>query len=352
MKQFREQKYVIRFLKGFNDRFTHTKSQMMAMDPLLTVSKAFSLILQQERELLSNGSIASETYENVKALAVNAPKNTSTNGSHGQGRGKNFYANKDSTGHNRVCTHCGKSNHTIDTCFLLHGFPPGYKPKVKSQANSAQTAAPSTQQNHAYVAQQQPSQQQAHQFSGFTQEQFQGILTLIQQSQPSHSSSKSEVHQSNSVMIHHFAFNCDSNKTNGNNFFVWLLDTGATDHISSHFQSFTSFHSIKPVLVSLPNDNTIFAFVSGTVQLTPTLILHNVLYIPDFSVNLVTVAKLISTNNCYLQFTDCVCHIVQNTSKKTIGTTSLVGGLYVIAAGPSLANNHSCNSVFNDCFDV
>jgi len=153
-------------------------------------------------------------------------------------------------------------------------------------------------------------------------------------------------------MTHPFAFNCDSNKTNGKNFFVWLLDTGATDQISSNFQSFTSFQSIKPVLVSLPDGNTNFASISGTVQLTPTLVLHNVLYILDFSVNLVSVAKLISTNNCYLQFTDHVCHIVQNTSKKTIGTASLVGGLYVIAAGPSLANNHSCNSVLNDCFDV
>jgi len=115
------------------------------MDPLPTVSKAFSLVLQQERELLGNGSDASETYENVTALAVNALKNrwnstnfanpsnsSGNNAPHGQGRGKNFYANKGSAGHNRVCSHCGRSNHTIDTCFLLHGFPPSYKPKGKS----------------------------------------------------------------------------------------------------------------------------------------------------------------------------------------------------------------------------
>lgn len=26
-----------------------------------------------------------------------------------------------------ICTHCGKSEHTIQKCFKLHGFPPGYK---------------------------------------------------------------------------------------------------------------------------------------------------------------------------------------------------------------------------------
>ncbi|CAJ2668236.1 unnamed protein product [Trifolium pratense] len=371
MKQFREQDYVIRFLKGLNERFTHTKSHIMAMDPLPTVSKAFSLVLQQERELLGNGITTSQTDENAIALAANASRNASNYGSknasnygsgtsrnrgnppvlanpsnfsgnnaaNGHGRGKNFYANKGPSGQNRMCTYCGRTNHIIDGCFELHGFPPGYKPKGKSQANSAQT--------DASVA-----QHQAPQFSGFTQEQFQGILTLIQQSQQPHSGSTSAVHQSNSVMTHPFAFNCDSNKTSGKSPFVWILDTGATDHISFHFQSFTSFKSIKPVPVSLPNGNKILASISGTVQLTPTLVLHNVLYIPEFCVNLVSVAKLTNSNNCCLQITDCVCHIVQNNSKKTIGTANLVGGLYVIAASPSLANKNSCNSVFTDSFDV
>ncbi|KAI5443649.1 hypothetical protein KIW84_012338 [Lathyrus oleraceus] len=32
-------------------------------------------------------------------------------------------------GHNRVCTHCGRTNHTVETCFLKHGYPPGFKGK-------------------------------------------------------------------------------------------------------------------------------------------------------------------------------------------------------------------------------
>lgn len=25
-----------------------------------------------------------------------------------------------------VCTHCGKKNHIMDTCYKLHGYPPGF----------------------------------------------------------------------------------------------------------------------------------------------------------------------------------------------------------------------------------
>ncbi|XP_047956314.1 uncharacterized protein LOC125202045 isoform X2 [Salvia hispanica] len=40
----------------------------------------------------------------------------------------------------RLCSHCGKSNHTVDKCFTLHGFPPGYgKGKNKFGAGAKET---------------------------------------------------------------------------------------------------------------------------------------------------------------------------------------------------------------------
>ena len=34
-----------------------------------------------------------------------------------------------------MCTHCGKTGHTVDKCYRLHGFSPGFKFKNKSMAN-------------------------------------------------------------------------------------------------------------------------------------------------------------------------------------------------------------------------
>ncbi|KAI5416297.1 hypothetical protein KIW84_041373 [Lathyrus oleraceus] len=46
-------------------------------------------------------------------------------------------------GHNRVCSHCGRTSHTMETCFMKHGYTPGFKGKSKFQnaGNSVQSVA-------------------------------------------------------------------------------------------------------------------------------------------------------------------------------------------------------------------
>lgn len=48
IKTQREQDCVIRFLKGLNEQYAHVRSQIMMIDPLPDISKAFSMVLQQE----------------------------------------------------------------------------------------------------------------------------------------------------------------------------------------------------------------------------------------------------------------------------------------------------------------
>jgi len=36
----------------------------------------------------------------------------------------------------------------------------------------------------------------------------------------------------------------------------WILDSGATDHVCSSLSEFTSYKSIKPIPISLPNGHT------------------------------------------------------------------------------------------------
>ncbi|RDX91664.1 hypothetical protein CR513_26313, partial [Mucuna pruriens] len=51
IENYREVDRVIRFLKGLNDDYSAVRSQIMLMDPLPTVNKVFSLLIQQERQL-------------------------------------------------------------------------------------------------------------------------------------------------------------------------------------------------------------------------------------------------------------------------------------------------------------
>ena len=38
------------------------------------------------------------------------------------------------------CTHCGKLGHTMDKCYKLHGFPPGFKFKNNKNATAHQVS--------------------------------------------------------------------------------------------------------------------------------------------------------------------------------------------------------------------
>ena len=39
------------------------------------------------------------------------------------------------------CTHCNMSGYTIEKCYKLHGYLPGYKPKGKNNASANQVSS-------------------------------------------------------------------------------------------------------------------------------------------------------------------------------------------------------------------
>ena len=80
------------------------------MDLLLSVNKAHSLLIQEEMQrFVTNGVRVGSTMLATKSLGNNS-------------KGKE----------RPLCTHCGKLGHTVDKCYKLHGFPPGYKFKSKN----------------------------------------------------------------------------------------------------------------------------------------------------------------------------------------------------------------------------
>lgn len=332
IRRYRDQDYVIRFLKGLNEKFTHSKSQIMMMNPLPDIDKTFSLVIQQEREMNhANPAVIPSIDNSEESIALSVSHDVQPNKFNSY-KGK-YQGTASSRGQNRVCTHCGRNNHTIDTCFIKHGYPPGFKHKSKGNGFSSQqsatantasevTASGSSSNNSSY---------------GLTQEQYNNILALLQHSQP--------VSTTNSVSTSPIVLNSLSSNANGKPHFLWILDTGATDHISFNLSAFNSYHNIVPISVTLPNGSQLSASISGSVKLTPSLTLHNVLYIPSFNVNLISVAKLSQSNNCSVQFNSNSCSIMQNPSMETIGIADLQNGLYVLHSNLSPP---SCNFVSTD----
>lgn len=128
------------------------------MQPLPTIDKVFSLVIQQEREINYAGSSmvipTTSANEEVTAFQLHSSYSGHANGKNGQTfKGK---PQGGARGDNHVCTYCGRTNHTVETCFLKHGYPPGFKGKGKTQSSntSNQTGVASV---HAGLDESQPS---------------------------------------------------------------------------------------------------------------------------------------------------------------------------------------------------
>ena len=103
---------------GVNDAFSQVRTHILLMDPLPSVNKAHSLFIQEEMQRTMTNPIRVEST----VLAA-------------KGSGKNFKGKK-----RHVCTHCRKMGHTMDKCYKLHGFPPGFKFKNNKSASAHQVS--------------------------------------------------------------------------------------------------------------------------------------------------------------------------------------------------------------------
>jgi hypothetical protein len=318
----------------------------MLMNPLPDVDTAFSMLIQQEREIaysiLDPITHDAPEVESSTALLANSNYGNQNGKSNFYGKGRGHATKSALKGHNRLCTHCNRTNHTIETCWLKHGYPPGYKNKGKNFSQSSHTVAvvdSSTQPDSLSFNAATPP-------FGLTQDQYNGILSIFQQSKSQSTPAVNSVSTTTPLALH-----SQSSTGNGKSPNFWILDTGATDHITYDIRLFSTHRHINPIPVSLPNGTQTFADISGTVQILPSLILHNVLYIPSFHVNLISVNKLVTTNNCFVNITSQSCEILQIGTKAVIGIAKLQRGLYVISTADHTGFvSSTCNSVSSSSF--
>jgi hypothetical protein len=111
----------MQFLMGLNETFTQVRGQILLMDPIPQIDKVFSFIRQEERQR-SIGYSHNPSYESNALFCKTNGSKHATN--------KQLYKKREKP----VCTHCGLMGHTMDKCYKLHGYLPGYKTRGKGVA--------------------------------------------------------------------------------------------------------------------------------------------------------------------------------------------------------------------------
>ena len=309
LNAFQQTEYAMTFLMGLNESFTHSRGQILLMDPIPPINKVFALMAQEEKQRTIGVSAADSS--NALAMATKVDSRV----------GNKLQKTKDRP----VCSHCKMLGHTIDKCYKLHGYPPGYKSKIKGQANVANAQASEDQQVDAH------SQEQGQSMSALTNEQCHQLIAMLS----SHLASSVASTSTSDVNLASFAAGtCFNNSANSvfHQKHMWILDSGASRHICADSFMFMVLKPLKNSTVTLPNHTVISVHFYGDVKLNDDLVLKDVLFVSGFKFNLVSVSALTVNSDIVLLFSHAGFLIQDTSTKRMIGKGDRQADLYVLQA--------------------
>ncbi|RVW53841.1 Retrovirus-related Pol polyprotein from transposon TNT 1-94 [Vitis vinifera] len=118
----------------------------------------------------------------------------------------------------------------------------------------------------------------------------------------------------------------------------WILDSGASDHLSGNKDLFSSITTTSDLpTVTLANGSQTVAKGIGLALPLPSLPLTSVLYTPECPFNLISISKITRTLNCSITFSDKFVTLQDRSTGKTIGIGRESQGLYHLTSDSSPA---------------
>ncbi|XP_074306310.1 uncharacterized protein LOC141641553 [Silene latifolia] len=216
-----------KFLMGLDRaHYGNLRSQLLSIDPLPSINRAFQLALQEER-LFSSGTGVSKTESHDAIFVVrDAPSAASSSST-------DWRVLRDKERQERkklVCSHCTGSGHEVVSCFIKSGkFPDwwGDRPRTVEEVCARSRA-------HSGAAA---------------------------------SSSSSHIPAKANVLM-----NISSSDRLSGMSSHWIIDTGASHHVTGDITWLTETHSIPSRPVSLPNGHNVVSTLAGTDPLSRTRI--------------------------------------------------------------------------------
>jgi hypothetical protein len=113
---------------------------------------------------------------------------------------------------------------------------------------------------------------------------------------------------------------------------LWIIDSGATDHMSNKLTNIHDFKSfIHPIFVAVANGKNAYIKGKGKINLLSNKIESDVIFLPFFPFQLLSVSKITATLNCEVIFTSSKVMFQDLVTKKMIGEGFFLHGLYYIS---------------------
>uniref|UniRef100_A0A803LZV8 Retrotransposon Copia-like N-terminal domain-containing protein n=1 Tax=Chenopodium quinoa TaxID=63459 RepID=A0A803LZV8_CHEQI len=303
LKQQQEER-LVQLLMKLDSKFTAVRTNILMMQPLLSMSMAYKLLIQEEKQRQTSNV----EEENNRAMVFAADYRKSYK-NHYQGSKMTFQTGNGNklvvAGKRPFCEHCRIPGHVMEKCFKLNGYPLNFA-KGKGKRVAAVAHADDEEEDTGDCVTQ------------ISQDQFSSILKALQ-SQNAENPAESQAHVASTCLL-----TCSNAK--------WIVDSGATDHICSNLSLFESYKCFDktPSTITIADGKHVTVEHIGTVQFDNGIVLQNVLHVPGLKFNLISTHKLCRDLNCEIVFTHDKCLIQGPTLSRSVVLGNLVSGLYAV----------------------
>ncbi|GJW30331.1 putative RNA-directed DNA polymerase [Tanacetum coccineum] len=300
---------LMQFLIGLNDVYQPIRSNLLAKDPLPDVKDAFVVVVREESHRgLAPGKISAKTNPAAFVAKTNNGNNNfnnnrMVNSNNNSNRGPNP---------NLVCKHYGLIGHTIERCYELNGYPAGFKrnPNLSKQSGFVKKF-----NGNNVDASQSGSTSSGSMTASFTNDQMIKLLSLINEKPATNVS-------------------------------------GSMADMTVSTQTMFNVVDISSLQLSVSHLNGTMAKITtiGSLRLTKHVVLFDVLVIPEYTVNLLSVNKMIKDSKSFIGFHKSKCYIRDLRLGKIVETGSETAGLYMldcVNSGKSFASLYNSGTV---CF--
>ena len=315
----REEQRLVQFLMALRSDFEGLRGSILHRTPLPTVDSVVHELIAEETRIKSNTDKGPKTATPAVFAAVPQQRPQSSN----QNRPKVAFDE---------CTYCRKKNHWKAQCPLLLSKGNQQQQQTRSPAQSQ-----FPQQNRS--SGQFQSRPPFPSFPPFRPPQYAAAAPSVEHESdytPPSALDPQIVEQfrqfiaanptAMSASMSHSGLS--SSNTSGIPSSLWILDSGASHHMSPHMSSFSSLSPRAPVSVLSASATPMSVEGVGSI-VTPYISLTDVYYIPTLALNLASVSQLCKSG-CWVFFSDTFCCVQDIRSQKVIGIGRRLGELYVL----------------------
>ena len=309
------------FLMGLDDSYSVLRTQIINIEPLPDLDRVYAMVSQEESH---RSALQPRDNSPAVGFAVQSKASSSSSSS------TTTVSSPSVSSGRPYCTFCERQGHVFDKCWTRLGISPASnrgrgrgrgRHSSQSRVPAFAAAAQWATQTPADAPSSASSSVPTVGIPGLTADQVQRLLALIESSPENDKMSGKISHDVS-----------------------WLIDSGASHHMTGNISLLSNVRDILPSPVGLPDGEKTSAVKEGSCVIQSGLTLHHVLFVPNLAVNLISVSKLICDANCFVTFTDRLCILQDRTTRSPIGLGESQGGVYhyrpVTIAAASTARVH------------